>query len=503
MVRIIFKFAYCWVLFIPIFFYQATYLMRKNKLWSQSILLNYATGLLFILLIYKNYMIENFHLVFNSFYFHTATPIFTISFIWWLILFTISNVQLYLHYKKTYSPKGSYLIFMIVINFIGYTGGIFNFLPAYGFNLYPWGNFIANAPGIAISYAILRHQFLDIQVVYKRSFAYSILILLGALIYFIVILISEKIIQDFWGYKSFTVTIFAAFTIGIVFFPLHNYIQKLVDKVIFHKTTEEISNENQLLRAEVVKSEKMKSVALLASGMAHEIKNPLTAIKTFSEFLPQKLNDKEFLLKFSKIVGSEVNRIDALVNELLEFAKPAPLQVKETNLNKLITDTIDLLNSKLLMHNITVEFDLSPECSSPMLLDPSKMRQALLNIILNAIDAMPNGGTLTITVIASEASLRGTSTAKQSEKQIATSSPAGTPRNGRLTVAIADTGCGIPKENLSKIFDPFFSTKDAGTGLGLPITHGIIKDHGGEIKVQSEVGKGTKFIIILPNSNSP
>ncbi|MCB9771309.1 MAG: hypothetical protein H6754_01995 [Candidatus Omnitrophica bacterium] len=262
-----------------------------------------------------------------------------------------------------------------------------------------------------------------------------------------------------------------------------------MDKFIFKKTTEEISQENELLRAEVFETEKLKSVAILASGMAHEIKNPLTALKTFSEYLPNKLDDKEFLKKFSRIVGGEVKRIDELVNELLEFARPSPIQLKETNPNKLISDTLDFLSSKFLQQKIIVKTQLAPECDILILLDHNKMRQALLNIFLNAIDAMKLGGTLTISTIASA---EGTN-----QTQIP-ASPQEAPRNGTICISITDTGSGISKNDLTHIFDPFFSTKDAGTGLGLPITHGIIKDHGGEIAVVSENGHGTTFTLILP-----
>ncbi len=226
----------------------------------------------------------------------------------------------------------------------------------------------------------------------------------------------------------------------------------------------------------------------LASGLAHEIKNPLTAIKTFSEYLPQKLDDKEFLQKFSRIVGGEVNRIDSLVNELLEFAKPAPLQLKQTNINKLISDTLDFLNSRFLQQSITIEKNLSAECNESTSIDPNKIKQVLLNIFLNAIEAMPAGGTLTVsTSSGSGIEARGSNTSHET-------------RDARyVTLRVTDTGSGISRENLKHIFDPFFSTKDSGTGLGLPISHGIITEHGGTITAESEPGKGTTFTLNLPH----
>ncbi len=473
-IKLVWKIAYTSALFIPPFFYHTSHEMCQRKT-SWDLILVYGQTIYFTASIFKDKLMADFNIMFNSFYFHTATPMFTASFIIWVFIISSGHILFLKSLNKMFPQQKAELRNILNLTLIGFVGGLTNFLPAYGWNIYPWGNFLVIAPSIAITIAIFKFQFLDIKVVLKKSFAYSILILLAALFYFGIIIVSEKSIQEFWEYKSITISVIIAFSIGILFFPLHNHIQRLVDKLIFKKTTEEISKENELLRAEVLKSEKLKSVAVLASGMAHEIKNPLTALKTFSEYLPQKLDDKEFLQKFSRIVGGEVNRIDELVNELLEFAKPAPLQLKETNVNKLIADTLDFLNSKFLHQKITVKTDLSPECDVPMMLDPNKMRQALLNIVLNAIDAMPKGGVLTII------------TSVQ-------------PPTSRVQISLTDTGHGIEKDKLVTIFDPFYSTKDSGTGLGLPITHGIIKDHGGEIKVESVVGQGTTFTIILPRA---
>ncbi len=116
----------------------------------------------------------------------------------------------------------------------------------------------------------------------------------------------------------------------------------------------EMAQQNEQLLQEITQSERMKSIAILASGMAHEIKNPLTPIKTFSEQLPSRLDDKEFLLKFSRIINKEVDRIDSLVQELLNFAKPSPPQLKQVNIHQLIEQTLDLLNNDIIRHKINL-----------------------------------------------------------------------------------------------------------------------------------------------------
>ena len=258
--------------------------------------------------------------------------------------------------------------------------------------------------------------------------------------------------------------------IAIIFIPLRNKIQNLVERLFFKGTTVEIAQQNELLRQEVLQTERLKAVSTLASGMAHEIKNPLTVIKTFSEYLPQRMHDEEFLKKFTPIIAQEVDRINNLVHELLDFSKPALPVFKEIHIHDLLNKTLELLSNEAIKHNIKITTDFKLDNNTILMLDYNQIRQALLNILLNAIDAMPNGGQLTVSTYTSE-------------------------ENHKLNIKIQDTGIGIVPEDLKHIFDPFFSKKDNGTGLGLAITHEIIRQHGGKILVESIKGNGTAFIL--------
>jgi signal transduction histidine kinase len=201
--------------------------------------------------------------------------------------------------------------------------------------------------------------------------------------------------------------------------------------------------------------------------MAHEIKNPLTSIKTFTEYLPEKHNEPGFIDKFNKIVGAEVNKINDIVQQLLDFSKPKPLKLQECNIHQIIDQTLSLLSNSLIKYKIALirNYDNS---LSPVSIDPNQMQQVFCNLFLNAIDAMKNGGKLTIDT-------------KQTDDNV--------------EISISDTGKGIPKKDLEHIFDPFYTTKEAGTGLGMSIIYGIIKEHKGEIRVESEEEKGTRVII--------
>jgi signal transduction histidine kinase len=211
--------------------------------------------------------------------------------------------------------------------------------------------------------------------------------------------------------------------------------------------------------------------------MAHEIKNPLVTIKTFTELLPTRYEDPDFRETFFSLVGGEVRRIDTIVNQLLRFARPSKPMLAPTRLHEVLDNALKLLGQQFRNRNIRVvqAFEAPHDDVSA---DADQLSQALINMMLNAADSMPNGGTLTVTT-------RAVGAAGQQ--------PAG------LEITIRDTGEGIRPENLAHVFDPFFTTKSQGTGLGLSVAHGIVQDHGGSIDVESEVGRGTVFRIVLPS----
>lgn len=270
-------------------------------------------------------------------------------------------------------------------------------LPSYGITkFYPLTVVLTAIYGFSASYTIFRHQLLEVKIVLARGLIYSTLASAVTLLYLFLILLVDHFLSGEVSHNPLPIRTVVILTIAVISIPLKNYLQYLVDKIFLKGTPVEIADKNKLLLKEVAQTEKLKTIATLTSGMAHEIKNPLTVIKTFSEYLPSKMDDKEFLEKFSRLVGSEVDRIDGLVNQLLDFAKPAPPVFKETNINKLLEDSMDFLNSRLAQQRISLHTDLSPACSHAVRIDPNQIRQAFLNIALNAIEAMPSGGTLTI-----------------------------------------------------------------------------------------------------------
>jgi len=244
---------------------------------------------------------------------------------------------------------------------------------------------------------------------------------------------------------------------------------QLVEDVL--RTNEQLKTATERLLVQ----ERMAAAGQIASGMAHEIKNPLAAIKTFSEFLPEKYDDPVFREKFFRIVPAEIQRINKIVQELSMFARPSPLQLQPIRLIPLIEDTLSLLSNQCLKQGVTVHAAFRDD-GHVVQADPQQLKQVLLNLLLNSLEAMAQGGRLEVST-----SVEGS----------------------RLTLRIADTGSGISPELQRRIWDPFFTTKARGMGLGLAIVKGIVERHGGEITLSSAPGQGTTVQLQLPTSQVP
>jgi len=485
--------------FIPVVFYHTVTIFVKKKK-DQLIPLGYLFAILSTLLNYiflGNPQFATLKWCFNSLYYVKSTSVsFNLLFILWVGYIILGHLELFKYYNliKDKVEKNKTLYFSLSM-FIGFLGGSMSILPYFGVDIYPYGNFTIPVYCTIATYAIFKHQLVDINIIIRKSLAYSILIAVLTITYFLMILLFEKTLQGLVGYKSFVISIIMSVLIAIFFIPIKNKIQYFIDKYFFQKSPIEIVQENELLLQEVAQTEKLRVISTLASGMAHEIKNPLTAIKTFSEHLQSKKDDPEFLNKFSKIVNHEVGRINDLVCQLLEFAKPAAPTLKETNIHRLINSTLEFLNSRFLQNKIKVIKIFSASSRRTLHIDQNQFRQALLNIFLNAIEAMDKGGTLRV-----ETKIKGVKDQRIQDSDL--SNPLFLQSsNPVFEIIISDTGYGIAPNDLPHIFDPFFTKKNGGTGLGLSITNGIIEEHKGIIRVESQLKKGTTFVIVLPINN--
>ncbi len=236
---------------------------------------------------------------------------------------------------------------------------------------------------------------------------------------------------------------------------------------------QERTRELQQVQDQLIQAGKMAALGELAAGVAHEINNPLTGVLTFSSLMLKKVDENHLWKKDLENIVQQTTRCRNIVKGLLDFARQRKPDRKEWDIHFLIDRTVTLVENQARFQNITIVKEFNPHIPT-LFVDGDQMQQVFMNIIINAADAM-NGqkGTLTIKT---------------------------TSQDGMVEVSFSDTGCGMNKEHLSKVFTPFFTTKETGkgTGLGLAISYGIIQSHGGKIEVESEIGKGSTFRIKLP-----
>ncbi len=230
------------------------------------------------------------------------------------------------------------------------------------------------------------------------------------------------------------------------------------------------------------RSDRLAAVGELAAGLAHEIKNPLTALLTFSRRLTRAFEDADFRQKFQTVVPRELERINGIVEGLLELARPARLAFKPLRVSALLERTVELYETRIDAQRIDVQREYARDLPT-IFADHDALYQALVNLVTNALDAMPNGGVLVLRTAWSDGESLG-------------GRRGGSAR--RVAIEIQDSGVGMSPVIVGRIFNPFFSTKDGGTGLGLALAHKIVDDHEGSLDVRSTPGAGTTFRLVLP-----
>ncbi len=248
---------------------------------------------------------------------------------------------------------------------------------------------------------------------------------------------------------------------------LKTFSQQMEEKI--QKTTADLRK----AEAQLIRSEKLAALGQLAAGIAHEIRNPLTSINILIHSLAESFTSETPHREDLGVVEEEIHRINEIIDQFLRFAKPAPPLFEETDVLPIFEETLQLLRPQMERQRISVQkkFQSLP----PVIIDREQMKQVILNLLMNAIQAMPMGGRLELSGQLS-----------------------GDPH--WIQFSIKDSGIGIPPEDMDKLFDPFFSTKEGGVGLGLSIAHRIIDQHHGKIEVESTSGKETLFTLWLPIS---
>jgi len=252
---------------------------------------------------------------------------------------------------------------------------------------------------------------------------------------------------------------------------LHDEDQTFLGHVLLFKDLSEV----QALRREIARNQRLASIGRLAAGVAHEIRNPLSSIKGFATYFKERYRENKDDQQTADIMIQEVERLNRVVGQLLEFARPITISKKATSVDSVIKDSLRLIERQSTKKNIKTETTFSSVVKK-IQVDRDRINQVLLNLYLNGIESMQDGGTLNVAL------------SMNKERKW-------------VIIKITDNGTGIRKEDIAHIFDPYFTTKPSGTGLGLAIVHNIIDAHDGKMEVESSSGKGTTVTLFLPISN--
>jgi signal transduction histidine kinase len=334
----------------------------------------------------------------------------------------------------------------------------------YGFGFPPLSDLVLGALLYFILLIIAYPHLTELHELMAKTLVITVVTAFAVVLFYLVIGLFGK-----GGGPPFTHVLMACFTIVISISPF-----KIILEKIFSAIYPESKGVFTSLYALDAKLEKERALLLeeMAPVFAHEIRNPLGSIKGAAQYLKSE-TDSSDNRRLLEVIIEEVDRLNSVVSQFLDYAKPHTLNLKVQNVNRIIEKAFSLIKANHASRNITLAMDLNPHIPD-LAVDAEKLIQVILNIVFNAIDAMPEGGTLRLRTskIASE-----------------TGEAAG--------ILIQDTGKGIKREDMKKIFHPFFTTKERGVGLGLAICQRIVRDHGGYIRVKSIPGKGTIFYIRL------
>jgi two-component system NtrC family sensor kinase len=245
----------------------------------------------------------------------------------------------------------------------------------------------------------------------------------------------------------------------------------------FNAMTQKLSEAQR----QVYQSQKLAAVGQLAAGVAHEINNPLTGVLSYSSFLLKRAADKPEFKDDLDVIVRETQRCRGIVKGLLDFARPSPPEKHPSDINEIVERAIRIVHAQLAAHRVEVHKRLRADLPA-VNADANQIQQIIVNLLLNANDAIGDtGGTVALTT------------------DLRTNRDGARADGSAIEISVSDTGCGIPEAHLERLFEPFFSTKGRkGTGLGLAVAWGIVERHNGRIEVESAVGKGTTFRVLLP-----
>lgn len=549
--------------FLPVFFLSFIYSLLGLEAKRKNVILGmFLAAAVFIALDFTPLFIDQLTLISGLRYFPKLTPVYGAFALWLSAVFTYGLVKLIAELRRSAGEQYRKLLFVFVAVLCGFLGGGTAFFPIFQINLPVVSHFALPVYEALAVYAIVKHGLIDITIYVRKGLVYSIITALFTAVYLLLLLLARNFSQRWAPLDSELATLFTLFGIGLIFQPLRDRSQAVIDHLFFKSQYDyqeavksfseklaaavRLEELNELIRAglfqffkvkeaqlcfgeqappwppvlavaieskkkswgrlvlreklsgdtyseedrrllstlasqiaiafeniqlyrQLVRSESLAAMGTLAAGMAHEIKNPLAAIQAMTQILPENISDLPFLKKYTELVPRQLGRINRIVENLLKAGRLPKLERQATDVNEILHEALDL--NVDLCRKQGIEINRSLEPLPKLEADTDQLRQVFVNLILNATQAMPVGGTLSVV-----------------SRQLAS----------RIVIEIVDTGTGIPAEALDKIFEPFFTLKENGSGLGLFTAYRILEEHGGTIEAKSREGVETRFTIKLP-----
>ncbi len=464
------------ILIAPAFLHTVVKVTDDNRKWSRRVLwVAYFASAFFILthLLFDGIVVVKKSSSYPNF-FSNLTPIGVGAFISFLVFINMGLWKLAASCRRASGQRHLQFKFLFWASVVGYVGGSADW--ALAFDRYipvlnPFGIYTVPLYSIATTYAVLQHRLFDVNLVIRKSLIYAVLVTILTVGYFGVVYAIERTFQITFGYQSFWVSMAAFGLMAFAFQPLKIGVQRVMDWVFFGVPHEELVKRMERLERETRETEKLRAVATLASGLCHEIRNPLQVIQTHAEFIPKRYSDPQFRRRCTKVMGTEIVRVNDLLKQLMDFAKPKLAEKRLIEPHKILDSTLDFLNNEFVKRQIELDKQFQAN-GTRVKVDPDQLRQVILNLTMNALQAVNRRGQISVTT-------------RQD--------------NGWFVLEVKDTGPGIDPKILPRIFEPFTTTKEDGNGLGLSVVRSIVKEHGGRISAENQRGGGAVFRVSLPS----
>lgn len=463
--RLAYSVGVVWI--APLFYHFVCAFLSVRR--PRTLISQYVVAAAFLGFIWTEFHFTGVRYIFNQFYYAIPGLLFPCFFLWWSGLVLLAHYELLKAFKTAGGMKRRITTFFLATS-IGYSGGSLSYLPVFGVDLYPWGTYAIPVYTFIMAYGILQYRLFDIQIVLRRSLVYSALVTCLTVFYFSFVMFVERVFQIRAGYQSVIASLVAFVVIGLIFQPLRVWVHRFIDLLFFHALREGLAKKVERLEQEAKEAEKMKAVATLAAGLCHELRNPLQTIQTHAEFLPECYDNPGFRERCSQVLQTEIGRINDLLKQLMDFARPKPPSLQSIQPHRILDSTLDFLNSEFLRHQVHLEKRYEADRAT-LQADSDQLRQIIMNLVLNALHAAGRNGRVAVRTRCED---------------------------GWFLLEVADNGPGIDPKVLSKLFEPFTTTKPDGTGLGLSIVHSIVREHRGRIYAKSRPSQGTTFTVQFP-----